>query len=51
MLFGGFLEYLANGRAGVGIEQAVVDAVVEDLVNALTEATYGLKFSIGLQWA
>ncbi len=48
MFFGGFLEHLANSGAGVGGEEPVVNAVVEDLVNPLTKAPYSLMLAISL---
>ncbi|MNN95703.1 hypothetical protein D3C81_2145520 [compost metagenome] len=51
MLLGGLLEHFANGGAGVGIKQAVVNGVVEDLVYPLTQTAYCLQLAISLNRA
>ncbi|MNO01381.1 hypothetical protein D3C76_1464870 [compost metagenome] len=51
MFFGWFLEHLADSCAGIGVEQTMIDAVVENLVDALAQATHGLQLAIGFKGA
>ena len=51
VFLGGLLEHFADRGTGVGIEQAVVNGVVEDLVYPLTQPAHCLQLAISLNRA
>ncbi len=51
VFLGRLLEHFANGSAGVSGQQTMVNRVVEDLIDTLTEAAHGLMLAVCLKGA